>query len=158
MLTAKDAIIYNFRETRRRSILCWRAIPKEMLDWKPDGEAMSIGEMIRHVWTATYWYQRILMNRGSLQAEESGPFDSIPVTAAETEIELSEPYFQDFLTYVSGLAEEDISAAVIDRSDVGYRRTLGDMLLRIAYHESVHTGQLLQYMRMAGLDRPKVWD
>lgn len=158
MFTAKDAIVYNFKETRRRSIKCWRAIPNEMLDWKPDGEAMSFGEMIRHTWTAVYWYHRIFMNGGSLQEEESGPFDGIPVTAAETEIELSEPYFENFIAYVSGLTDEEIATAMIDRTNVGYRRTLGDMLLRTAYHESVHTGQMLQYMRMAGLDRPKVWD
>lgn len=41
---------------------------------------------------------------------------------------------------------------------MGYIRDLGDMLLRIAYHESVHTGQLLDYLRTAGVPRINVWD
>lgn len=47
---------------------------------------------------------------------------------------------------------------MIDRSDVGYRRLLGDMLLRVAYHEAVHAGQLLDYLRTACVERPNIWD
>ncbi|MED2149537.1 DinB family protein, partial [Bacillus thuringiensis] len=43
-------------------------------------------------------------------------------------------------------------------SDVGYTRNLGDMLMRMAYHEAVHTGQLLRDMRALGLKRPHLWD
>jgi hypothetical protein len=32
------------------------------------------------------------------------------------------------------------------------------MLLRIAYYESVHTGQLLDYLSTAGIPRISVWD
>ena len=32
------------------------------------------------------------------------------------------------------------------------------MLLRVAYHESVHTGQLLDYLRTAGVPRELIWD
>ncbi len=46
----------------------------------------------------------------------------------------------------------------IDRSESGYVRSLGDMLLRIAYHEAVHTGQLLDYLRTADIERVRVWD
>jgi len=31
------------------------------------------------------------------------------------------------------------------------------ILLRIAYHEAVHTGQLLSYLRTLGLERPMIW-
>lgn len=30
--------------------------------------------------------------------------------------------------------------------------------MRIAYHEAVHTGQLLNYMRNMGVERPDIWD
>jgi hypothetical protein len=35
---------------------------------------------------------------------------------------------------------------------------LGDYLQRIAYHESVHTGQMLAYFRALSLERPLIWD
>jgi len=62
------------------------------------------------------------------------------------------------LTFIKSLNEADLTNIKIDRSDVGYIRELGDMLLRIAYHESVHTGQLLDYLRTAEVDRPLIWD
>jgi uncharacterized damage-inducible protein DinB len=37
-------------------------------------------------------------------------------------------------------------------------KILGDYLNRIAYHESVHTGQLLDYLRTIGIERPQIWD
>jgi hypothetical protein len=55
------------------------------------------------------------------------------------------------------LSDDDLTTVAIDRSDVGYVRKAGDFILRIAYHEAVHAGQMLQYLRMAGGGRPTVW-
>ncbi|MBM7542797.1 putative damage-inducible protein DinB [Amphibacillus cookii] len=35
---------------------------------------------------------------------------------------------------------------------------MGDMLLHVAYHEAVHTGQLLDYLRTADIPRGHIWD
>src|SRR5689334_18687307 len=56
------------------------------------------------------------------------------------------------------LSDDDLNTSSIDRRDVGYIRKAGDFILRIAYHEAVHAGQMLQYLRMAGVPRPSVWD
>lgn len=156
-MNAIDLSIINFKETRRRSLKLWGSLPHEWLNWRPDKEAMSFGEMIRHVWSASYHYQLILKNNGSIK-EIPAPFDEIPVTSVEEEIALSKSYFDDFLAYVQSIAVEELDSRVIDRSDVGYQRYLGDMLLRIAYHDSVHAGQFLQYLRMVEIDRPNIWD
>ncbi|KGX84977.1 hypothetical protein N784_11420 [Pontibacillus litoralis JSM 072002] len=42
--------------------------------------------------------------------------------------------------------------------EFSYIKKLGDMLLRVAYHESVHTGQLLDYMSTMRVARPNIWD
>ncbi|WP_199615721.1 DinB family protein [Paenibacillus alkalitolerans] len=158
MKTAVDAIVFNLQETRRRSIKLWRSLPDERLSWRPDEEAMSFGEMIRHVGTSTYLYHLIVINNGSLKEYPSVPFENDPIESVEQETERAQTYFDDFIRYVSSLTDEDMETRIIDRSDAGYRRGLGDMLLRIAYHDSVHAGQFLQYMRMAGIERPKIWD
>ena len=49
-MNAIDLSILNLKETRRRSIKLWRSLPDSLLSWKPDNEAMTFGEMIRHVW------------------------------------------------------------------------------------------------------------
>jgi uncharacterized damage-inducible protein DinB len=68
------------------------------------------------------------------------------------------PYRESLLETVLQMSDDDLTTIAIDRSDVGYIRKAGDFILRIAYHESVHTGQMLQYLRMAGVPRPSIWD
>ncbi|MFC0212265.1 DinB family protein [Paenibacillus chartarius] len=152
-----EAIVWNFEEVRLRSIMIWESIPSEYLDWKPDAEAMSMKEMIRHVLDSEYYYHLALLKEGSLDTYDS-PYEKRPFTTLKEEIEFSQTYRNAFIETVKSYGHEDLSQIKIDRSDVGYTRTLGDMLMRIAYHEAVHTGQLLDYLRTAGLNRPKVWD
>lgn len=152
-----ELIILNFNEVRRRSIKVWTSIPQEKLQWKPDDEAMTCLEMIRHVLESEHYYHLAIKNRGSLSNFDS-PFESQPFTSVTAELEFAEPYRNQFIETIRSCTEKDLTNIKIDRSDSGYIRDLGDMLLRVAYHESVHTGQLLDYLRSAGIPRPLVWD
>lgn len=152
-----DLIIQNFNEIRRRSIKVWTSIPDEKLQWKPDGEAMSCIEMIRHVLESEHYYHLAIKNKGSLSVFNS-PFENRPFTTVNDELKYAEPYRKEFLDTIKSFTEKDLENIKIDRSDSGYIRDLGDMLLRIGYHESVHTGQLLDYLRTAGIPRVRIWD
>ncbi|MEH6944610.1 DinB family protein [Bacillus sp. JJ722] len=157
-MNAIELSILNLKETRRRSIKLWKSLPDTMITWKPDKDALSFGEMIRHVWSASFHYHMVLRNNGSIKTEIHTPYDEEPIISIEKEIELSQPYFDDFIEYVQSISTEELDSRLIDRSDVGYQRYLGDMLLRIAYHDAVHAGQFLQYLRMVNLERPLIWD
>ena len=158
-MIVNDLIILNNEEIRRRSIKVWKAIPNNMLDWKPDENAMTCAEMIRHILQGEFLYHQVLIGGGSKALSNlTNPFDGIEFTTVDNEILFAQPYRDDFLDYIKKLSVSDLESVEIDRSDVGYVRKLGDMLLRIAYHESVHTGQLLDYMRTMGIERPKIWD
>ncbi len=56
------------------------------------------------------------------------------------------------------LDESDLENIKIERKQVGQSNKLGDYLNRIAYHESVHTGQMLDCLRTFGIERPQIWD
>lgn len=152
-----DLIILNFNEVRRRSIKVWTSIPEEKLNWKPDDEAMNCLEMIRHVLESEHYYDLAIRNRGSLSVFDS-PFENQPFTSVNAELEFAEPYRKQFIDNIKSFSEGDLENIKIDRSESGYIRDLGDMLLRVAYHESVHTGQLLDYLRTAGVPRIRIWD
>ncbi|PGY08131.1 DinB family protein [Bacillus sp. AFS031507] len=152
-----DLIILNFNEVRRRSIKVWTSIPEEKLLWKPDDEAMNCLEMIRHVLESEHYYDLAIRNRGSLAAFDS-PFENQPFTSVNAELEFAEPYRKQFIDTIKSFSEGDLENIKIDRSESGYIRDLGDMFLRVAYHESVHTGQLLDYLRTAGVPRIRIWD
>lgn len=152
-----NLILLNFNEVRRRSRKVWTSIPQEKLNWKPDDEAMTCLEMIRHVLESEHYYHLAIQNRGSLEVFNS-PFENRPFSTVDAELEFAEPFQNQFIETIQTFSEEDLSSITIDRSDSGYIRSLGDMLLRVAYHESIHTGQLLDYLRTAGIPRVNIWD
>ncbi|MEH6936256.1 DinB family protein [Bacillus sp. JJ664] len=152
-----DLIVLNFEEIRRRSMKVWQAIPTNMLNWKPDEKALTCAEMVRHVLESEYIYLQILQNRKSISNPEN-PYDLIEFTNVQDDLDRALPLRDEFINYIKSIEVSDLENVKIDRSDVGYIRTLGDMLLRVAYHESVHTGQLLDYMRTMNIERPNIWD
>jgi len=152
-----EIILLNFSETRRRSTKLWKEIPKESLNWRPDQEAFSIIEMIRHVLESEHLFHTIIKNRGNL-GDYTSPWNSLQYQGLDAELEFAQKYRDEFINEVKGFSESDLREIRIERSEVGQSKTLGDYLMRIAYHESVHTGQMLDYLRTAGVDRPQVWD
>lgn len=158
-----DLLLLNLSEVRRRSIKVWTTIPEDTLDWRPDAEALSCKEMIRHVLEAEYIYLQILKNQGDAQNVTS-PYETRAFTSVSDELHFAQPYHELFIDFIKSLSNEELENIKIDCSNLtelgytGYIRSLGDMLLRIAYHESVHTGQILDYMRTMQIDRPDIWD
>ena len=155
-MTTNELLILNFEEIRRRSLKVFSGIPQSHYNWKPDKDAMTMLEMVRHIFESEAWFQAIIINRGSVNFDN--PWENLPYTNIEDEIEFASSYRANFIAMIKNTPSADFENVEIIRADLNQRRKLGDYLLRTAYHESVHTGQLLNYMRSAGLARPKVWD
>ncbi|WP_339697501.1 DinB family protein [uncultured Roseivirga sp.] len=156
-MNAIDVILLNFSEIRRRSTKVWMGIPQEHLNWRPDNEAFSIIEMIRHVLEGEHLFHRIIENRGNL-GDYKSPWEGLEYIDVKHELDIAAEYHDRFIAMVKGLGESDLSEIKIERKEVGQSKILGDYLNRIAYHESVHTGQMLNYLRQLKVDRPQVWD
>jgi uncharacterized damage-inducible protein DinB len=156
-MNAIDTILLNFSEIRRRSINLWNGIPTEYLNWKPDKDAFTFIEMIRHVLEGEHLFHKIIENRGNLGNYQS-PWNDLEYTDLKNELNIAAIYREKFLQMINTLNEADLESVRIERREVNQSKTLGDYLNRIAYHESVHTGQLLSYLRTLGIDRPQLWD
>lgn len=152
-----ELILVNFSEIRRRSIKLWEGIPNESLNWKPDEKAFSVIETIRHVLETEYLFHRIIENRGNL-GDYKSPWTDLSYSDVRNELAIAETYRAKFLEMIQNLTESDLGTIRIERTEVGQSKILGDYLNRIAYHESVHAGQLLNYLRTAGIERPQLWD
>lgn len=159
-MNATDLILLNFEEVRRRSIKVWKAIPEERLHWKPDDDALTCAEVIRHLLQGEFLFHQVVIGRGGQALSNLiNPFEDKTFLSVDDELEFAQPYREQFLQYMRTIRTNDLERIEIDLFDEGgYVKKLGDMLLRIAYHESVHTGQLLDYMRTMGIDRPHIWD
>jgi uncharacterized damage-inducible protein DinB len=156
-MTPNEIILLNFEEIRRRSLKLWSCIPKDNLFWRPDENAMNCIEMVRHVLEGEHLFHVIVNNRGNL-GEYISPWADLNFTNIETEIEFAKPFRLAFLKTIGEFSPNEFSMIEIVRSEKGQRRSLGDYLQRIAYHEAVHTGQLLAYLRSIGVERPHIWD
>lgn len=138
-------------------MLLWEGLPETAYSWKPDPEAMSALELIRHVLAADHGWNVIINNHGDMTGYQS-PWAVRPYTDLADELAFAEPYRREFLDSV-----RQFSAAELEQSEIVHPgneevRKLGDYLLRIAYHESVHAGQFLSYLRAMDSVRPFIWD
>jgi uncharacterized damage-inducible protein DinB len=73
-------------------------------------------------------------------------------------VQFAMPFRTKFIETITNFTGQDLELIEINRSEKGQKRKLGDYLNRIAYHESVHAGQMLSYLRQLQLERPLVWD
>ena len=113
--------------------------------------------MIRHVLEGEHLFHKIIDNRGNLGNYQS-PWKKLKYSDLKNELNFSEYFRKQFISMISELTEFELENIRIERKEVGQSKLLGDYLNRIAYHESVHTGQLLGYLRILGIERPQIWD
>jgi uncharacterized damage-inducible protein DinB len=156
-MTQTQIIILNFEEIRRRSIKLWNGIPTSFYNWQPDTKAMTCFEMIRHVLEAEHLFHKIINKRGNL-GDYVSPWENKIYTNLQDELDFAKPFRESFFKTIQSFTPEDLFEIEIVRSEKNQRRKLGDYLQRIAYHESVHTGQMLSYCRTMGIEVPLVWD
>ncbi len=155
-MTQKELILLNFREIRRRSIKLWQGLPDAFNTWRPDEGAMSAIEMIRHVLQADYGWHMIILQAD--MTDYHTPWDGRAYHSVADEIAFAEPHHRAFWECVAGFTEQDLSERQVIHPGNGQMKPLGQYLLRIGYHESVHAGQFLSYLRAMGVQRPNVWD
>lgn len=155
-MTQSELIILNFKEIRRRSVKLWKGLPESHYTWKPDEKAMTAIEMVRHVLEADYGWN-IIINKGSMKNYRT-PWKNRPFISVAEELEFAKPYRNAFLESVRQLSDATLNETEIFHPGNGDKKNLGKYLLRIGYHESVHAGQFLSYMRAMKINRPVIWD
>jgi len=156
-MTSADLLILNFKEIRRRSTKVWEALSPDYYSWRPDVRAMTLQEMVRHVLESEHLYH-IIMERGGVIGNYISPWTNRLFSTIREEIEFAEPFRGEFLAAIQRFGPEELETVDINRRDIGQKSKLGRYLLKAGYHEAVHTGQFLSYLRTLGVDRPVIWD
>ena len=87
-MTAIEIIVLNFQEIRRRSTKLWNGVPGNYYGWKPDEEAMTCLEMVRHVLEGEHLYHMLINTRGNL-GDYPSPWNGQPFTNLQNELDLS---------------------------------------------------------------------
>jgi uncharacterized damage-inducible protein DinB len=155
-MTQSELIVLNFTEIRRRSVQLWESLPERYYNWKPDPLAMSASEMIRHVLEADYGWNRIIHNE--YIPNQQTPWNNRSFRNVADELQFAEPYRKLFLENIRQFSNTALQETEIIHPGNGEKKNLGTYLLRIGYHESVHAGQFLSYLRTMNVQRPEIWD
>lgn len=156
-MVSTELLLINFQEVRRRSIAIWQGVPEKWYAWKPDHEAESFIEVIRHVLECERLFHSRILNRGPVEGYVS-PWTGRPYTSLADELAFASPYRTEFLNLVQGFSNIELETIEIAGRGKTKSRKLGDYLLRAAYHESVHGGQILANLRACRIERPYIWD
>ena len=117
---------------------------------------MTAIEMIRHVLKADYGWN-IIINQGDMSNFKT-PWDNRPFISVTDELEFAEPYRNRFLESIRQFSDTELNETEIVHPGNRHKKILGNYLLRIGYHESVHAGQFLSYLRAMKINRPEIWD
>lgn len=155
-MNQSELIILNLNEIRRKSIKIWKGLPEKYYHWKPDEKATSASEMIRHVLEADYGWNRIIHQKEMTNFKT--PWKNRPFINLKNELEFAEPFRRKFLESIHQFSDKELNETEIVHPGNGEKKMLAKYLLRIGYHESVHAGQFLSYLRGMKIERPTVWD
>ncbi|MDX8553509.1 DinB family protein [Tenacibaculum sp. 1B UA] len=113
--------------------------------------------MIRHTLEGEHLFHAIIKNRGDLSNYKS-PWVDLAYSNLKNELSFAEQYHNSFMEMIKTFNEADLENIRIERKEVGQSKTLGDYLNRMVYHEAVHTGQMLGYLRTLSVKCPQIWD
>jgi hypothetical protein len=152
-MTLPQFFIKHKEAIRARSRDVFSMIRPQDMNWKPENGALSVGELLRHLWVSEegvrlcalegdFRYYEIRVPKG-LHAVMGAP------GAVEDELKSIERVHSETIAAVRALPE---SAFDEERAhaELGFRRKVAVMLFGINEHEIHHRAQLMTYLRMLG--------
>jgi uncharacterized damage-inducible protein DinB len=154
----KEFFLKQKEAIRRRSEQVFLLLRHEQLDWKPESGALSIGEMLRHLWVSEEGVRRVALEGNFAYYEARIPHGlsavlGAPATLAE-ELKNIERVHRETLAAV-----EAFPLARFDEERVhpglGFQRKVSVILFGMNEHEVHHRAQLMTYLRMLGTPAPE---
>lgn len=154
----KEFFLNQKRAIRNRTRQVVELIRDEHWGWRPEPGALSVGEMLRHIWHSEESVRRVALAGDFSYYERRIPEGLRAVLGApgtlEAERATLERVHRETLEAVAALPierwnEERIHVAL------GFRRKIYAILLGINEHEIHHRAQLMTYLRILGSPVPE---
>jgi uncharacterized damage-inducible protein DinB len=143
---------------RSRSAQVFALLRPEHMGWKPEKDALSVGEMLRHLWTSEEGVRRVALEADFEYYDKRIPLGLGAVLGTvgslEEELKNLERAHRETLDAVSAcpvsvFGEERVHAGL------NFRRKVAVILFGINDHEIHHRAQLMTYLRMLGTPAPE---
>jgi hypothetical protein len=157
-MTLQEFFLKQKKAIRKRSEEVFALLRSEDMDWRPAKDALSLGQMLQHLWVSEEGVRRVALNGnfGYYEARIPGGLAAVLGTRGSLESELGNigRVHRDTLDAVSqvppGLFEEERV-----HPGLGFRRKVSVILFGINEHEIHHRAQLMMCLRMLGRPAPQ---
>ena len=150
-LKQKEAIRKQTREIAQ-------SLPADKLDWRPEPEALSPGEMLRHIWMSEEGVRAVALEGNFAYYEARIPqgLRAVLGTVGTLDEELANLARTHEAT-LAAVEEFPLEQWEAERAheELGFRRKVYTILYGINIHEVHHRAQLMTYLRLLGTPMPE---
>jgi uncharacterized damage-inducible protein DinB len=145
-----DSYIKSWKRIHEQSKKVMAVTPDDKYDWKPCDSAMSLGELINHLWIA---------EAGLIQAAVDGVYPAespAKISSTKDLLAMFDKSHEEAVAKVRALTPEQLSEEI---TPFGPAHKMSRMaLLHLTHeHEIHHRGQLYTYLRIAGCEVPPLF-
>lgn len=154
----KEFFLKHKETIRVRTMQVLQMIRPEQLNWRPEKDALTIGETLRHLWVSEEGVRRIALDGNFAYYEKRIP-QGLRATLGEAR------QLEEDLANLERVHRETLDAAKkfpIEKwdeerihEDLGIRRKTAVILMGINDHEIHHRAQLMTYLRILGTPVPE---
>ncbi len=159
LVDLKSFFLKQKEAIRARTRQVTSIIRPEHLGWRPEQDALSVGEMLRHIWLSEEGVRRVALDSNFAYYETRIPrgLRAVLGTPGTLEEELGnlERVHGETLIAVERFPIERWEEERIHEA-LGFRRKASIILLGINEHEVHHRAQLMTYLRILGTPVPEV--
>jgi uncharacterized damage-inducible protein DinB len=154
----KEFFLKQKETVRARTRQVVGMIRAEHLGWRPEAGALTVGEMLRHLWVSEEGVRRVALEDNFAYYEIRVPKGLRAVLGTpgtlEDELHDLERVHNETLAGVKDFPLERWEELRV-RDALRYRRKVGVILLGINEHEIHHRAQLMTYLRILGTPVPE---
>ena len=155
----RDIFLKQKEAIRRRTLEVLANVRPEHMDWRPEKDALSVREMLQHLWVSEEGVRRVALEGNFAYYETRVPKGLRSTLGASRTLE-------ENLANIARVHGETMAAVVASpaelfeeervRPEFGFRRKVWVILLGINEHEVHHRAQLSTYLRLLGAPLPDV--
>lgn len=157
-MTLQEFFLKQKKAIRKRTEEVFGLLRAEDMGWRPAKDALSMGQMLRHLWVSEEGVRRVALdaNFAYYEARIPGGLDAVLGTIGSLENELADinRVHRETLAAVAArpatIFEEERAHPAL-----GFRRKVSVILFGMNEHEIHHRAQLMMCLRMLGRPAPQ---
>ncbi|WP_028401282.1 DinB family protein [Ectobacillus panaciterrae] len=150
-MLSKEELISNFEGVRKRTWKYLHVLPETLIDWRPDDDKFSIGDIVRHLGsTELMFFHAIKQNEWKYNGHD--PDKGRTMQEAMNYLQVCH---DTVLEGLHQLEHEQLTRKV--KNLLGYEVSAWRIIMAMAEHEIHHRGQLSAYMQANHIDPPQIF-